>query len=135
MRTTFIGGGTMAEAIIKGILAGGVVSVGDVTVVEPVAARRRLLSEQYGVSVSETASVGLSAADVVVLAVKPQELERVAAQVDSLDEHQLLISILAGVRIERLQRSQAPACGSCHAQYSCADSARHHRVDRVLLRT
>ena len=105
MRTTFIGGGTMAEAIIKGILAGGVVSVGDVTVVEPVAARRRLLSEQYGVSVSETASVGLSAADVVVLAVKPQELERVVGQVGPLDEHQLLISILAGVRIERLVSS------------------------------
>jgi pyrroline-5-carboxylate reductase len=105
MKATFIGGGTMAEAIIKRLVVEGVVSGDDLTVVDPSDARRELLSERYGVLVSKNPEGCLTGADVVVLAVKPQELERAASQVGALGERQLLVSILAGVKAERIASS------------------------------
>ena len=49
-RTGFIGGGNMAEAIIKGLLAGGVPAV-DLAVSEPSEQRRALLADRYGIGV------------------------------------------------------------------------------------
>lgn len=95
----------MAEAIIKRLVAEGIVLCGDITVVDPVGARRELLSERYGVSVSETPEGCLAGADVVVLAVKPQELEKAAKQVGAIGDGQLLVSILAGVKTERVVNS------------------------------
>ncbi|MFC2008629.1 pyrroline-5-carboxylate reductase, partial [Chloroflexota bacterium] len=105
MKATFIGGGTMAEAIIKRLVAEGVVLCDDIAVVDPSDARRELLLERYGVSVSETPEGCLTGADVIVLAVKPQEMEKAAAQVGALEQGQLLLSILAGVRTDRIVSS------------------------------
>ena len=52
MNIGFIGGGTMAEAILGGMLNAGVADAGDVMVGEPVPARRDYLAERYGVAVS-----------------------------------------------------------------------------------
>ena len=97
MKAAFVGGGTMAEAIIKRLVSEGVVKVSDITVVDPAVARRELLSERYGVTVSESPEGRIAGADVVVLAIKPQEMDKAAAQVGALEEGQLLLSILAGV--------------------------------------
>jgi len=102
MKATFIGGGTMAEAIIKRLVSEGLVPGDDITVVEPVDARRELLSERYGVSASQSAEGRVAGADVVVLAIKPQEMDKAAAQVGAIGEGQLLLSILAGVKTERI---------------------------------
>jgi pyrroline-5-carboxylate reductase len=79
-----------------------VVLCDDIVVVDPADARRELLSERYGVGVSVTPEGCVADADVVVLAVKPQEMEKAAAQVGALGERQLLLSILAGVKTERI---------------------------------
>ena len=105
MKATFIGGGTMAEAIIKRLVAAGLVSSDDLTVVDPSDARRQLLSERYGVQVSKNPQGCVAGAEVVVLAVKPQELEVAAAQVGALEDGQLLLSILAGVKADRVVSS------------------------------
>jgi len=102
MKISFVGGGTMAAAIIERLLSGGVVTAGQVNVVDVSHARRELLKEQYHVAAHESASDCVCGADVVVLAVKPQDLEKVAPQVGKLEEGQLLLSILAGTRLERL---------------------------------
>ncbi|MRR37295.1 pyrroline-5-carboxylate reductase, partial [bacterium] len=47
-RLGFIGGGNMAEAIIKGLLAGGV-TAGELVVAEPMAERREFLQDTYGI--------------------------------------------------------------------------------------
>lgn len=102
MKLTFVGGGTMAEALIRRLVAGEVVSPGQVRVVDPVSGRRELLERQYGVDTYSEPSDCMGGADVVVLAVKPQDLEKAASQMGKLEEGQLLLSILAGVKLERL---------------------------------
>ena len=102
MKATFIGGGTMAEAIIKRLVGEGVILCDDITVVDPASARRQLLSERYCVSVAETPEGRLVGADVVVLAVKPQEMDKAAGQIGAIEHGQLLLSILAGVKTERI---------------------------------
>ena len=92
----------MAEAIIKRLVGEGVILCDDITVVDPASARRELLSERYCVSVAETPEGRLVGADVVVLAVKPQEMEKAAGQIGAIEHGQLLLSILAGVKTERI---------------------------------
>ncbi|HET6418857.1 MAG TPA: pyrroline-5-carboxylate reductase [Geobacteraceae bacterium] len=99
----FIGGGNMAEAIIKGLLAGGVRS-SDISVSEPVEARREYLSKTYGVSVGTDNSALVKSCQVIITAVKPQvcgEVLRGIAGVDQRDK--LFISIMAGVRTETIE--------------------------------
>ena len=92
----------MAEALIRRLIADEVVSPGQVRVVDPADGRRELLERQYGVLTYSEPSDCVAGADVVVLAVKPQDLEKAASQMGKLEEGQLLLSILAGVKLERL---------------------------------
>jgi pyrroline-5-carboxylate reductase len=105
MKVTFVGGGTMAEAIVGRLVAGGVVAAADVRVIDPVEARRELLQRQYSVCTFADPSTCVEDADLVVFAIKPQDLETAAQQVGSLPAGTLVLSILAGVRLERLQRA------------------------------
>jgi pyrroline-5-carboxylate reductase len=66
-------------------------------------ARRELLKEHYRVATHVEPRDCVCGADVVVLAVKPQDLEKVASQMSELEESQLLLSILAGTKLERLR--------------------------------
>jgi pyrroline-5-carboxylate reductase len=102
MKLAFVGGGTMAEAMLKRLLSGGIVTPEDVNVVDISQARRQLLSERYRVGTHEKPAECVCDADVVVLAVKPQDLDRTAPLVGALERGQLLLSILAGTRLERL---------------------------------
>ena len=92
----------MAEAMVERLISGGVVAPEQVNVVDISRARRELLKERYRVATHESACDCVNGADVVVLAVKPQDLEKVAPQVGRLEGGQLLLSILAGTRLERL---------------------------------
>jgi pyrroline-5-carboxylate reductase len=93
----FIGGGNMAEALIKGLHAGGFPAT-DITVSEPLEERRALLAERYGIVVTaDNATVAVSC-DVVILAIKPQAAPQVLAGLaDTLSPGKLVISIMAGV--------------------------------------
>jgi len=102
MKLAFVGGGTMAEAMVERVIAGGIATPEQVNVVDVSLARRQLLRERYRVTTHEAASDCVCGADVVVLAVKPQDLEKVAPQVGALESGQLLLSILAGTKLERL---------------------------------
>ena len=92
-----IGGGNMAEALIRGLLAGGVAPAA-ITVSEPLAERAEFLTTRYNVrSVSDNREV-ISRSDVVILAVKPQiwgAIHPYLAEIVSRDV--LFVSIMAGV--------------------------------------
>jgi pyrroline-5-carboxylate reductase len=92
----FIGGGNMAEAIIKGLLAGGV-PVADLAVAEPSQARVNLLSERYGIRVLSDNAALCQASDIIILAVKPQVCGT-ALQGIVFPDDKLAISIMAGVK-------------------------------------
>ncbi len=103
-RIGFIGGGNMAEAILASVLARGLVDVGDVLISDPLDARRTYLNNRYGV---ETLEQNLSVAecvDVVILAVKPQQLNDVMLDLKGrLSIDQVVLSIIAGTKINNLR--------------------------------
>jgi pyrroline-5-carboxylate reductase len=103
MNIGFIGGGTMAEAILAGMLGAGIANAGDVMVGEPVPPRRDYLVERYGVGVSGRNDAVVDHSDLVVLAIKPQDLPKVYADVGgSFTPSQSLMSIVAGARMKTL---------------------------------
>ena len=102
-RIGFIGGGTMAGGLIKGLIQRGGLAPAEIVVCEPVAARRDQLLSEYGVSTTAEYGPALAARDAVVIAVKPQDFPKAAAGMRSTtSESQLYISIMAGVRLERI---------------------------------
>ncbi|PLX77976.1 MAG: pyrroline-5-carboxylate reductase [Desulfuromonas sp.] len=99
----FIGGGNMAEALVRGLLAGGV-AVGDIVVSEPNRQRRELVSETYAITVLEDNRRLVEDCTTVVLAVKPQIAKTVLSDLcGSLTASKLLVSILAGVTTEAIE--------------------------------
>ena len=80
MNLAFIGGGVMAEAILKGVLAAGLARSNDVRVGEPVPARRHYLSEGYRITAVDDNRSAAGDAQLVILAVKPQDLAQVFEQ-------------------------------------------------------
>ncbi|MGE3960413.1 MAG: pyrroline-5-carboxylate reductase [Dehalococcoidia bacterium] len=104
MRIGIIGGGFMGEAFLRGILRAEVASPGDVAVAEVVPARRAQLSE-HGVRVTDDAESACIGADVVILAVKPQDLPTVAENLTGkIGRDAVVLSIAAGVRLDDLRR-------------------------------
>ena len=103
MKLAFIGGGTMAEAILKGVLTAKVAGAEHIRVGEPVSDRRRYLTEHYEV-ISDDSNVDAARdAELVVLAVKPQDLTGVFNQLKGrLAADQSILSIIAGAKISAL---------------------------------
>ena len=93
----------MAEALLGGILEAGLATAQDVAIGEPGESRRAQLTEQYGVRAEARNLDAMSGADILVLAVKPQSLTEVMADIGpGLDSRQVVLSIVAGARMETL---------------------------------
>lgn len=106
----FIGGGNMAEALIKGLQAGGCPAA-DILVAEPVTARRSFLNERYGVTVEADNGTVASACSTLVLAIKPQVAPRVLTDLaGALKPGQRLISIMAGVTTAAIEKLIPAGC-------------------------
>jgi len=106
MKIAFIGGGNMAAALIAG-LAGKLTAGANIHVVDPNPASLAKLHQQYGVTTATAADAALGAADVIVLAIKPQSMREVAAQLlPLLDQARqtLIVSVAAGIRSADLSR-------------------------------
>jgi len=98
----FVGGGNMAEAILKGLLQAGTPKTA-IKVSEPLAERRAYLQEAYGISCSDDNAAVVTASDTVVLAIKPQMAATVVpALASAFTADKLLVSILAGTSTKRL---------------------------------
>ena len=101
----FLGGGRMAEALIKGIIEAGIVKGSNVLAVDPAEDRRKLLAETYGITVAAE-SAGLTDCTIVVLAVKPQVLPALLADKrHCFNKNQLVISIAAGIALGVIESS------------------------------
>ncbi len=94
----FIGGGNMAQALVEGILRAGLVAPGDIIVSDISVSRLEFLKKSYQVRTTANNAEPASMADVVILAVKPQQAEGVLAEIAGrLRPDVLVISIAAGV--------------------------------------
>ena len=105
LKIAFIGGGNMASALIAG-LAGKLTPGGNIHVVDPNAGALDALRTRFGVTVAPAADAALADCDVIVLAVKPQSMREVAAQLLPFvkGSKALLLSIAAGIRAADLSR-------------------------------
>ena len=103
-RIAFLGGGNMAEAIIGGLLAGGISMEKHLVASDVSAERRALLEEKYGIGTTADNAAAVREADVVVLAVKPQQAAAaLSALKDAITGKQLLVSICAGLPTSALE--------------------------------
>jgi pyrroline-5-carboxylate reductase len=103
MKISFIGGGNMASAIIGGLLRQGF-SAADLHVVEPYEQGREKLARDFAVAVSAQADAALAQSEVIVLAVKPQQMRDAVAPLAQYLDKQLVVSIAAGIRLTDLSR-------------------------------
>jgi pyrroline-5-carboxylate reductase len=102
-QVVFVGGGVMAEAILRGILRERLAEPQQLTVCEPLAARREQLAQELGVHTADDNASAAAEAQVVVLAIKPQVLPAVLPQLQGhLRPDALIISIIAGVTVATL---------------------------------
>jgi len=100
IHAAFIGGGNMGGALIRGLISRGL-PAGNISVGEAHQPRRVALADELGVHVTNDNREAVASADVVVLAVKPQDM---AGTVQSLSDvlaqrSPLVISIAAGIRV------------------------------------
>ncbi|MFC2007061.1 pyrroline-5-carboxylate reductase [Chloroflexota bacterium] len=103
MKIAFIGGGNMGEAMLSAILGKRLSTPGDVSVSDIDESRRQSLVQEYGVSATDDNLLAIDRADIVILAIKPQNLADVMAGLNGhLNPHQLVVSIIAGARVDTL---------------------------------
>jgi pyrroline-5-carboxylate reductase len=96
----FIGAGNMAEAMIRGLLNGKVRGSSDITASDVNPARRDMMERTYGIHTTADNLALVQAAEVIVLAVKPQVAHAVLDAVrPATGPPKLLISIVAGLTI------------------------------------
>lgn len=101
MKIGFIGGGVMAEALIAGMRKAKLDA--DITVGEPVEPRRRALSKDHGVSATPDNHQAIADAELIVLAVKPQQFDSAAKEMaGAVDDQQTVLSIIAGVKLHSI---------------------------------
>jgi pyrroline-5-carboxylate reductase len=120
VRLVFVGVGVMAESMIAGLLKRRLVAPAQIVGSHPRAARRAELEAKYGIRVVESNRVAVSheraggdtsaasgggeaSGSIVILAVKPQKLNGVLHELkDALDANDLVLSIVAGARVETI---------------------------------
>jgi len=95
----------MAEAILRGVLDAHLAAAGDVGVGEPRPERCKYLSEEFGVHTHRDNLEAAQGADLVILAVKPQDLPVIFKQLGKrLSPDQAVLSIVAGAKMSTLTK-------------------------------
>lgn len=103
MRVGIIGGGFMGEALVSALVRESLALASEVTVSDIAPARREHLASRYGIAVTERNGDAIEGADLVVLAVKPQEFAAASADLRGhLQDGQTVLTIMAGVPIDRV---------------------------------
>lgn len=104
-RIVFLGAGNMAEALIRGLLDRGVVCARQLLVTDVRPERLTHFAKKYRVAGSSNNVEAAQSAEVIVLAVKPQQLAGVLEQIAGhVSSGTLVLSIAAGVRTARIEK-------------------------------
>ncbi|HPP55916.1 MAG TPA: pyrroline-5-carboxylate reductase [Anaerohalosphaeraceae bacterium] len=100
----FIGGGNMAQALLKGLLQQKIYRPEQIWVSDVLAERLEFLRQTYGVHTSADNRTAAGKADILILAVKPQQMAAVLKEIaDSIRRGVLVISIAAGIRTAKIR--------------------------------
>jgi pyrroline-5-carboxylate reductase len=108
-RLGFLGSGNMAAALVGGLVHGGVLPPERILASDVKGERLEQLNTEFGIRTTMDNHQLLRESDVVVLAVKPQVIDRVLTEIGAdLRGDQLLVSVAAGVPIEALEARLPP---------------------------
>ncbi|MFC2024902.1 pyrroline-5-carboxylate reductase [Chloroflexota bacterium] len=103
MKIAFIGGGNMGEAMLSAILDKGLSPSQDIFVSDTNEVRCQHLEQKYGVTAMNDNRLAVDKSEVVVLAIKPQNLAEVMNEISGqLKPTQLVLSIIAGASVQTL---------------------------------
>lgn len=112
MNIGFIGFGNMARALAGGLVRGGAVGAGSIGACARDRAKLQRNTEPFGFRAFDTAAEVAAFADVVVIAVKPYQVEAVVAPVREQLKTKIVVSVAAGVTFDDYERMLAP--GTAH---------------------
>lgn len=98
----FIGGGNMAEALIKGLAKE---RKKNIIVSEPVEDRRKYLENCYGIKITPSNKEVVNSSEIIIIAVKPQNIKEVLEEIkDIVTEKHTVVSIAAGIPLSFIQK-------------------------------
>jgi len=101
----FIGSGNMAQAIIGGLLSQKIIKNKNISSSDPSQQRRNQLSKEFSIKTFSDNIDVVKKSDVVILAVKPQIMEKVLKELKGeITSKHLIISIAAGIPIEFISK-------------------------------
>jgi pyrroline-5-carboxylate reductase len=101
----FIGAGNMAEALVSGILKSHLATPANISATDISPGRLELFRKTFQIQVGSDNAEEAKQADVIILCVKPQIMDRVLSEIKGkLSRKQLLISVAAGYPLTRLQQ-------------------------------
>jgi pyrroline-5-carboxylate reductase len=104
-KVAFLGGGRMGEALVSGLIRSGGRSAGEIMVTSRREDRSRELGETYGIDSTLSNADAVAWADVLVLAVKPQDMEVLLSQIrEHVTPEQLVVSFAAGIRTSFVEK-------------------------------
>ncbi len=139
----FVGGGKMAEALIAGILRGSAVQPGNIFCSDLLQQRREHLRDKYQIEVTDDNGMVFDRAEIVFLAFKPQGFpDAIEGMKSRTHPGQVVVSILAGIRLAKLQEHLGPkvvrvmpntGClvGQMAAGYVAADQVTQKEMDMI----
>ncbi len=106
LKLGFLGAGKMATALAKGFLRAGLVTADSILAGDPYEAARVAIARETGIKTATRNSEVIGFANVLLLAVKPDQVNAVLAEASGeFTDRQLLISIAAGVPLIQLENA------------------------------
>lgn len=118
-----LGAGKMGEILARGISRSGLVPPDQIYLADVNAQRSVQLAELHGFQVAESNVAAAGAANIILLAVKPQDVETVLRQIDPvIGSDHLLVSIAAGVTTARIEWVLASDCRVVRAMPNAASA-------------
>jgi pyrroline-5-carboxylate reductase len=138
----FLGTGNMAEALIRGLLSAKTAQPQEIIATARRTERAAEISRVYGVRTTLDNLAAARDADVVMLSVKPQAMEKLLVQIaPSIDAKKLVVSIAAGVPVAALERKLGagarivramPNTPALVGRGACAIAAGEHATEEDL---
>lgn len=96
----FIGGGNMAEALIKGIIEAGLYKAENITISDIRSQRLDYLAEKYSIQITVDNRQLAAGVETVLLSIKPQNMAEVLKQIaGAINKDALVVSIAAGIKV------------------------------------
>jgi len=104
----FIGAGNMGEALVGALIKSNITEPKYIYASDASEKKLKNMSKEYGIHIRKDNSKLFLECDIIILAVKPQQMSQVLSEIsgnvdDKLSRKKLIISIAAGVSIRRLE--------------------------------